>query len=279
MNSKNSNLMTTEDFFSHFYEELLHHSALHHYYKFTTGTPAQQAFRKAYFIQRLDYIAQHIDFNNAPTIYDIGCGYGTTCLFFAMNGVKSHGSTLEFYINEIEKRKNYWQQFGDTTLFTYEYADLFDQKIAENSVDYIILQDTLHHIEPIDKALKIFYKMLKPTGKIILIEENGGCLIQRFKLFLQRGNKRIIEYYDERLQKQITMGNENIRTLQQWNRTLEAANFRILPENVQYIRYFLPFKYKNCAIETIITKEKARSSCHFLRQNCFFGINMVIEKR
>lgn len=51
----------------------------------------------------------------------------------------------------------------------------------------------LHHLEPLDKALQIINTRMKPSGEMVVIEENGSNLMQRFKLYLQRGNKRIIE--------------------------------------------------------------------------------------
>ncbi|MFV0599877.1 MAG: methyltransferase domain-containing protein [Bacteroidales bacterium] len=80
------------------------------------------------------------------------------------------------------------------------------REYKSRTTDYIILQDTLHHLEPLKNSLELFYRILKPKGKIILVEENGNCLPQVFKLYLQRGNKRVIDYYDEVLGKSLQMG-------------------------------------------------------------------------
>ena len=196
--------MTVENFFDLFLKELEQHPSLRSYYKFLENDSSFD-FRKAYFCQRLQFIADQIKNKNSK-IWDIGCGYGTTGIFLAMNGFSSYGSTLEFYYKEIPQRINYWNQYGDASLFKAGYENLFDMQQIPENCDYIILQDTLHHLEPLDKALEICYKALKLTGKLIAVEEKGNNLIQSLKLYLQRGNKRIIVIYDETLKNNIVIG-------------------------------------------------------------------------
>ncbi len=271
--------MQKEVFFEHLCEELRQNRGLYPYYKLTDGSLARQQFRKAYFIQRLEYLDRHVDLTGQPKIWDCGCGYGTTGFYFAMKGQPVFGTTLEYYPEQWEARRKFWSQYGDTSLLTCTYANLFDQNIEENSFDYIILQDTLHHIEPLDDALAIFYKALKPNGKLVLIEENGGCLVKSAMLFAQRGNKRVISVYDETLQKEVLMGNENIRPEKVWRKHFDKAGFHLDEESLQYIR-FLPsccFNAKN--VEKNLAKEQRlwRKSA-FLREKAFWGINMVFGK-
>ena len=176
-------------------------------------------------------------------------------------------------------RRRYWNQFGDTSLFTCEYANLFDQSIEENSYDYIILQDTLHHIEPLDDALAIFYKVLKPNGRLVLIEENGGCLIKSAMLFAQRGTKRVISVYDDVLRKEILMGNENIRPEKLWRKHFDKAGFSMEEESLQYIRFLPSWCFNDNNLQKNVEKEqKVWRKNAFLRRNAFWGLNMVFIK-
>ena len=206
--------MTVEQFFEHFVEELKENEDLQYYYKYLED-PAKFEYRKAYFCQRLQYIADHVT-NPTLKIWDCGCGFGTTAIFLSINGIASHGTTLEHYIKQLPKRLEYWKQFGDVSKFSYSYENIFDHQFEPNSYDLIIIQDTLHHLEPLDEALQILNKVLRKEGKLLIIEENGNNLIQNAKLFLQRGNKRIIKIYDEKLEKHLLLGNENIRSLKKW---------------------------------------------------------------
>ena len=271
--------MDKERFLSLFLEELKENRALYPYYKLVDGTDSRRQFRQAYFMQRLSYLEKYIDFSSSPAILDCGCGFGTTGLFLAMNGCASRGTTLEYYADQIERRRQYWSQFGDVSLFDYAYENIFDTPPAADSYDYIILQDTLHHIEPVEKGLEILCTALKPSGKLILIEENGGSWLKSLMLFLQRGTHRVVEIYDERLQKNIQMGNENIRSEKQWRQLFQKTGFVVDDASVQYIRLLPPMAYRHQPADKVIAKEQRLSTrCPFLKHHFYMGLNMVLEK-
>lgn len=271
--------MSPERFFELMLKELEVHTEMQPYYKFLSNKSSWH-FRRNYFLQRLRYIKNHITDLNA-SIWDCGCGYGTTCLFLAMNGIRTYGTTLEFYYDTVQKRKEYWSQYGDTSLFTCTYENLFDNRPAANSYDWIIVQDTLHHLEPIDDALHIFNDSLRPHGKVLSIEENGNNIIQRLKLYKYRGNKRIITIWDEKLQKEILIGNENIRSLEGWKKLFEKNGFHVLHNSIQYIRYFLPLRYRFSDPEKLLRKEHhiQEKNKSLRREYLFFGLNFIAEKR
>lgn len=269
--------MSVDEFFELFIKELHDAPAMWRYYKFLTDKKSFE-FRKAYFLQRLHYISDQIKDKNS-VVWDCGCGYGTTALFLAINGIKVYGNTLEFYFDEIEKRKNYWKQYGDVNLFEVDYANVFDKTLNANSFDHIILQDTLHHIEPLQDALKIFHRALKPTGQMIVVEENGNNIIGNLRLFKQRGNKRIISIWDERLQKDILIGNENVRSWKQWKREVEKAGFTGEGVQPDYIRFYYPFFYRNRSAAEMIAKENVLRKRSLLREYFFFGINFSVKPR
>lgn len=271
--------MTVEEFFGHFVEELKENEDLRYYYKYLADE-SKFEYRKAYFCQRLHYIYDQIKHEENPRIWDCGCGFGTTAIFLAINGIASHGTTLEHYIKQLPKRLEYWSDYGDMGLFTYSYEDIFDHQFEAASYDLIIIQDTLHHLEPLQDALKIFHEVLSKEGKLLIIEENGNNVIQNVKLFLQRGNKRIIELYDEKLDKTILLGNENIRSLGKWKKEFNKQGFQIQDNSVQYIRYYLPFMFPNEKAQERIAKEQELwKKNNFLKEYFFFGINFMVEKR
>lgn len=273
--------MTIDQFFSLFLEELKSLPELSHYYKFHTSKKDFE-FRKSYFVQRLQYLDKQVkqyirQGNENPIIWDCGCGYGTTCLYLAMNGIATYGSTLEFYFPFIEKRKQYWSQYGNSQLFTASYEDIYDHYPNQNSVDIIILQDTLHHLEPIHNALSIFKQCLKSKGILICIEENGNNLIQTAKLYKQRGNNRVITFWDPKLQKEITMGNENIRGINTWDNLLLEHDLTIVNTQTEYVRILPPFFYKNKTANLVaLQEEKLKTS--LLKKYFFFGINFIAIK-
>lgn len=269
--------MTVSAFFDLFLDELRGNPQLTSYYKMLES-PASFEFRKAYVVQRLDYILAHLPDKNTA-IWDCGCGYGTTAIFLALNGYKVHGTTLEFYFAQIPERLRYWAQFGDVSGFTYSYENLFDSPPPPASYDHVIIQDTLHHLEPLQDALAIFCRALRPGGNLIIVEENGGNVVQNLKLYLRRGNKRIIDIYDETLQKNITIGNENIRSLATWRRELAKKGLRIAPAAVQYIRLFPPFMFKAGNVPQLVAREdRLWRTNSLLKENLFFGLNFIASQ-
>ena len=270
--------MQPEQFFELMLKELEVHTEMQPYYKFL-GKKSSWHFRRNYFLQRLRYIQKYVGEQKDAAIWDCGCGYGTTCIFLALNGIKTHGTTLEFYYDMVQKRKEYWSQYGDTSLFTCSYENLFDNPPAKDSYDLIIVQDTLHHLEPINDALQIFNNSLRPHGRVLAIEENGKNIIQRIKLYKYRGNKRIITIWDEKLQKDILIGNENIRSETGWAELFEKNKFKMLRNSVQYIRYYLPAWYGFNDPEQLLKREEQIQSHKGTRRDYFFfGLNFVAEK-
>lgn len=266
--------MNPERFFELFVKELESYPELWTYYKFHTDEGSFE-FRKAYFMQRLNYIDKAIQQKDS-TIWDIGCGYGTTAIYLALNGYKVHGTTLEFYYKILPKRLEYWSQFGDVSGFTYDYEDLFDAGVSRPVFDYIIVQDTLHHLEPLQQALGIIHAHLKNDGRLIVIEENGKNIVQRLKLFRQRGNKRIIEMYDEKLKKKILLGNENIRSLETWKNELAQQHLKIEPESVHYVRAYPPSLFNRLGYDRAIAREQQLwQKNQLMRDYFFFGINFI----
>ncbi len=265
-------------FFDLLLEEIRQNPGLRTYYKFLESDSGFE-FRKAYFCQRLQYIRDHIGGDGRARVWDCGCGYGTTGIFLALNGIASHGTTLEFYIRMIPERIRYWQQHGDVSRFTYTYENLFDQHPPLLSVDIIIIQDTLHHLEPLQEALRIFYRVLAPGGKLLIVEENGNNIIQNLKLYLRRGNKRIIEIWDETLKKNILLGNENIRGLETWRKELSKQHFRILDRETQYIRLYPPFSFRKDNTGRLLEKEQQLwKKSPMLKEYLFFGLSFLAQK-
>ncbi len=267
--------MSVEEFFNIFLLELKDNSELKGYYRFLNNKSLFH-FRKAYFCQRLQYVIDHLNDKNAK-IWDIGCGYGTTGIFLSLNGYNVYGTTLEYYFEKIPKRLSFWNKYGNANLFKPEYKNIFDSSLENKSIDIIIAQDTLHHLEPLDKAIQIFSNTIKDDGKIIVSEENGNNLLCSFKNYIKRGNKRIVEFHDERLNKTILLGNENTRTIKQWEKDFKEFGFNV--NNIEYVRLYPPFMYNENNSEKIIMKEqRLYKTSPLLKKYFFFGINYIAKK-
>ena len=261
--------ISVDQFYDLLIEEIKARPQLQGYYRFLQN-PGKELWRKAYFCQRLEYIERHAQ--GYSSIWDIGCGYGTTAIFLVLNGYKVHGTTLEYYFKEIPDRVAYWSQFGDLSGFTYDYENLYDT--TNTSVfDAIIVQDTIHHTEPVTEALRIIHDALRPGGRVIAVEENGLNIIQRLKLYKQRGNKRIIELYDERLKKTILLGNENIRSLSKWRGLFEEAGLPIEDDTIEYVRVLPAKLFGSNYVSSVSKEQRMWRKNSLLRDYFFFGLS------
>lgn len=275
--------MTVTEFFDLFLEELKQHDKLREYYKYHDD-PAKFPFRKAYFTQRLQYVFDQVSNTSIPntqhpSIWDVGSGYSTTQIFLALNGIASHGSTLEYYYEHLPERFEYWSKYGNMDLVKVSYENIFDAPVKENSEDIIIVQDTLHHLEPLQDSLQIFHKTLRPGGYLLGVEENGNNIMQRIKLYRQRGNDRIIEYYDEGLGRKVLMGNENIRPYKTWKQEFEKAGFKMAEDKTHYVRLFPPSFFDKKPLEEVVEREqRIWKNNSLLKEYFFFGVNFVARK-
>jgi len=270
-------MMNVEEFLDLFIRELELNKSLRNYYRLMDSS-ISFAFRKAYLHQRLSYVDRFVTIAGSA-IWDIGCGYANTALYLALKGHRVNGTTLEYYYDQIQQRMEYWSRIGNLDKLSIVYQDLFDTSFPPASFDYLIPQDTLHHLEPLDKALQMIGSALGVDGKLIVSEENGRNLFISLKNYIKRGNKRVIEYHDEKLNKTLLLGNENVRTYECWTRELKKAGLAIEDGHTQYIRLFPPLMIRKDNYQSVITREQKlwkKSPC--LKNHCFFGINFTARK-
>ena len=266
--------ISPEAFFEIFLKELAENKNLQYYYRFLED-PKRFEFRKSYFLKRLNFIYNQIDKPNS-LIWDCGCGFATTAFFLTLNGHKVIGSTIEHYFDEIQKRTHFYKQYGDLSKLEIKYEDVFEHHSNNLKYDFIIIQDTLHHLEPLNVALDLVKSLLAQNGKAIVVEVNGSNWFEQLKYFKLRGFKKVIKMYDEHLKKEIMFGNENIRTYSQWNKAFNVSGLKIEPETTEYIRFYYPYYYKNKTIETVQQQEdKLWRQNSFYKKYFFFGLNFT----
>lgn len=272
--------MTPEMFWELFLDELCNKEStpMHSYYKFAKKDISFE-FRKLYFLKRLNYVYKNI-VGSDNIVWDCGCGYGTTGLFLAMNGIRTIGYTIEpVFYNLIFDRFNYWRQFGPVELFTVEYRNIFYDPPAPSFADIIIVQDTLHHLEPLSDALSILKNALKANGRIIVIEENGANPIQQSLLYWRRGHNKVRIYYDDVLGREVVVGDENIRNIKQWSSYFNSAGLDLELNSLEYIRFFPPFVYSLVKSETVNTIENFLVRKLSLVNVLFFGMNFIARHK
>jgi 2-polyprenyl-3-methyl-5-hydroxy-6-metoxy-1,4-benzoquinol methylase len=269
--------MNLDEFFTLFEQELRANDELTGYHRMV-NSPKMYEFRKAYIKQRMQYVLDSVK-KPSSDIWDVGCGFGTTSILLALMGHRVVGTTLEYYYKSISKRLDYWKNHGDLSQLSFAYENIFTQEHQENRFDYIVAQDTLHHLEPFQDAVNIFYKTLKKGGVLIAVEENGDNVVNNIKNFKRRGFKRVTTMYDETLGQEISFGDENTRNLKTWKKEFSIAPFSFDEESIEYVRYYWPNAYRKNSPEEILEKERELwPKSPLKRKYLFFGLNFRVKK-
>ncbi|MFO0970289.1 MAG: class I SAM-dependent methyltransferase [Gemmataceae bacterium] len=270
--------MSETQFFELFLQELRENSILRGYYHLLDSSWAF-GFRKTYFLQRLAFLARHVPRDPTLRVWDCGCGFGTQGIFLSLNGVSCRGSTLDYFIGHIPPRLAYWARHGDVSRFRFRHENLFDLPIEPAATDIVLAADTLHHLEPIDEALDRIARALRPGGKLLVFEENGNNLLQCLMLYRLRGNQRVVDRWDDGLQKFVRFGHENIRPLWRWERLLARHGLIIDKASVEYIRMFLPPFYLLFSADRLRRWENVLRRLALFRELLFFGVNFAARRR
>jgi len=101
------------------------------------------------------------------TVADIGCGAAGKTLFYADQGVaKIYGvEILEKYRTEAE---NLAKRLGHADVFEFVCADAVKLPFADDSIDTIIMNDAMEHVDEPEAVLAECLRVLSPGGRLFL---------------------------------------------------------------------------------------------------------------
>lgn len=102
-------------------------------------------------------------------VLDAGCGEGGVTFFLAQQyGLRVEGiDLLDFNIARAKRRGHQLQLEGNVSFQVGSYQEL---PFKANSFDGVYTLETLVHSPDYHKALKEFYRVLKPGGRLVLFE-------------------------------------------------------------------------------------------------------------
>jgi len=146
-----------------------------------------------------------IDFKE-KTVLDFGCGIGSNCILF----------NPKFYmgVDKDRLRINYAKKLFPK--YKFSTVPGINLEFENNSVNYILIIAVLHHISCHETAvyLEEFRRILKPDGKVILIEP---CLIKNRYI-----NNLVMHALDR---------GKYIRDMHGYLNILEEYNYRVITKN------------------------------------------------
>lgn len=174
------------------------------------------------------------------TIADIGGGYGFDSIFLASLGYEvvfyemtpHHVAICEYLADE-------WQsKFGAFSLRTVMRSKLGDadeqarvNAEAIGQVDAALLDEVAHHVEPVDGLFQLCATIVRPGGRLFLLEPNYWSFLVQLFFFRVRGFSVVERRIDEDTGEPYLYGNENIRSPSTWTALAAAAGFRLARQN------------------------------------------------
>ncbi len=171
-------------------------------------------------VSYLDNVFKKYNLLKSMQILDAGCGDGINLRFLT----KIPDSTITGIDYNFIRMQRAQKNIGNKMNFVV--GDLLEHGFKNNSFDMIFCSHVLEHITEDLKALKNFYRMLKPGGFLILGVPNEGALL--WKLHYKYIQPKILKQIDH----------VNFYTAKTLKKKLQKAEFNIL--ETKHIGWGLP---------------------------------------
>lgn len=129
----------------------------------------------AWYIAHGRFIASHLGNARFQAVLDIGCGTGWLLRELSRSGVAAHGIGLDLSPNMLLQARKLAGAENDGLLeFAQcdwpEVGPALLAKLQAMAPDLIICASSLHYFADVDAALQQAYRVLRPGGRILILE-------------------------------------------------------------------------------------------------------------
>lgn len=166
------------------------------------------------------------------TILDYGGGYGLDSIFLASRGydVVFYEITAGHVAIAQRFRSLFEESFGALSFRAVlgsgrETAAEFSARCGE--VDAFLLDEVAHHVEPAAAPFHRAAAVLRPGGRLFLLEPSWFNPLTQAYFFRVRGVKTTLTLHDEKTGEPFLYGNEHIRPLAAWKAIAEGEGFEL----------------------------------------------------
>ena len=103
----------------------------------------------------------------------LGCGIGNKELWWAKTGAFAHLDACDLSADRIEYARGVAEQESLQNIVHYFTADVFHLQPPTGYYDVVLLEQSLHHLSPLEPLLKRIQRWLAPDGWLFLNEYVG----------------------------------------------------------------------------------------------------------
>jgi len=128
-----------------------------------------------------DHIARILDHagpldpENPPRLLDLGCGPGESAFVLAERlGPRSEIVGVDISSPMIERARRILAARGDLPNVSFEVADAAEMALADSSFDLAVGHSFLYLTDRPEAVLAEVRRVLRPTGRLLLMEPNGS---------------------------------------------------------------------------------------------------------
>ena len=115
-----------------------------------------------------DRIEKFLNANYGSVILDVGCGICAHSVRLAKRGFYCYA--VDFSNAILEEAKIYVHKRNVEKQITIQNEDITNLSFDDNSFDFILCWGVLMHIPDLERAVAELSRVLRPEGKIIIIE-------------------------------------------------------------------------------------------------------------
>lgn len=130
------------------------------------------------FIEPPDRLISKLDLRSSDVVMDFGCGPGFYTIPLAQ--IVSRTIAVDVSPRMLEKTASNARK-NDVTVELLR-SDGTDIKLADESVDIVFLHHVFHEIEDKPRVLREFLRIIKPSGRLTIIERTRGSRLFGGKL-------------------------------------------------------------------------------------------------
>jgi ubiquinone/menaquinone biosynthesis C-methylase UbiE len=118
-----------------------------------------------------DIYSRHINKRNSK-ILEVSTGFGinTYTLLKITDDLGGSLVSIDIDSRRVEKAMKIFKSYIEKGVLKLELADARSLHYSDNSFDYVVSHTTLHHINDVERSLGEMTRVLKPLGKIIIVD-------------------------------------------------------------------------------------------------------------